>query len=281
MQTGSRWVQKPIRGTPLDRTHSLCSGLQGFYALNENGGGILWDATGNLRLSSNGYGSNSPWSSAAMSGIVSIANMECFTAALPAWLQFPWPMSMAVGFHNIGVATYYSAMMSISYSSTITAPYDALTLGKDSNSNSARIATNNAGSQYTADVGTFVNGKDYVFSTSQGPTTQNTYINGVSVLATTNSNGNPTFGTPQLIIGSALPVGTNNFSNTLVYWGAWWNRALSAAEHALLGSNVNAIWQIFRPMVGIGTLAGAQGSAPPSTTYQPWIYGDQIQEQYG
>ena len=56
--------------------------------------------------------------------------------------------------------------------------------------------------------------------------------------------GNPTAANPYVFIGATNIFGGGPPGN-VGYWAAIRQRVLTPAEHALIGSSVNAIWQLF------------------------------------
>jgi hypothetical protein len=72
------------------------------------------------------------------------------------------------------------------------------------------------------------------------------YLDGVSV-ATTAITSVPYYTSTAVLNLGYEAGGANIVSNSLFHWFAWWNRALTPVEHGLIGSGVNAVWQVFQP----------------------------------
>ncbi len=82
-----------------------------------------------------------------------------------------------------------------------------------------------------------------------------------------------------LATASGFPLTLGNSTGSLsashsCYAAAVWNGLMSPAMIYQLGSDPNAIFQIFQPEQGPWLMPSVGG-------FQPWIYGDQIQEMYG
>jgi hypothetical protein len=249
MSFGTRWPQKPPVGTRLDFENPLCNGLQWFYALNENTGGVINDGIGRLPLIPTGFGAANPWG--ATSGGVGLncdATGYGAQATLPTALQLQPPITLAFGFRKLGTPTANSGICGLLINNTATSPYGFEVYWGSSTSfylgagDGVTFNTDNA--FYTPTTGV-----DAVFAVSSTSAAQSMYVNGL-LLTTATLGYLPTYTATSLFyLGNFVPISQN--SNTLFYWAAVWNRILSAAEHALLGSNVNAIWQIFTPVLDV------------------------------
>jgi hypothetical protein len=242
-------ASKPVFGTRINRAHPWFTGMQGFYALNEASGAAAYDATGNINLAATGFGTANPWFAAAQPGVLSNATNECFYGVLPTSFQYGWPITIAVAFRNVGVANSNGGdIFSGTYASppgTNSAPYDCWTISKAATSNAMRLAYNSGGTQVISSPGfTFQNNSDYVAAATFTTAGQYSYVLGKPVASGTSAS-NPTYSSTASITVGGFPFAVSQTPNVLVYWAAWWNRVLSAAEHQAIGCGVNAIYQMF------------------------------------
>jgi hypothetical protein len=100
-------------GTPLRVDSPLRRGLLGFYACNESAGPCVFDATQNVNLQINGFGSNNPWGLGIAAGLVLNGAGQRANAIVPAALQTALPVTLAVGFRLFGGNTNNAPLSSI------------------------------------------------------------------------------------------------------------------------------------------------------------------------
>jgi hypothetical protein len=257
-----RWLSKPPRGTLIDRTHPWVRGMQGFYALNEATGSVLNDSTGNLSLALSGFGPTNPWASSligmGMAGTVSQAGAF---ASLPPRLRFGWPLTVMTGFQVLGSCVGATSLMEIfqnnSGASAVFGTWinvGPTTLGMEGEA---------AGTYFSGAISSAapVIGTRHVVSSTIAAGGLSAYLDGVRVSHDTTTRANPTYSsTAALGLGLAYGFAGTRISNLLFSWSAWWNVALPDSVHTAIGSNVNAIWQIMRPMSGVSTFAGSAAS---------------------
>jgi hypothetical protein len=268
----NRWQQKPPQGTAVNQFLGLTQGLVGLYALNEWSGGTIVDGIGNLNLATMGFGSTNPWASGTAVGISLTVNGASANAPLPVDVQIQPPITLAVGYRQIGVANGNAPLCGIFYN----------------NSNGAQFAFEVASGASTIGLCIGVGGyapsltsaslalKDHVASASFFPSVpgQSLYIDGA---LSGSSGAGPAFAsysaTSLVDIGSAGSTYSGRYCNALVYWVGVWNRALSDAEHALIGSSVNAIWQIMQPpqfnWLAQAAILGGGAYYPGSSIFRP------------
>jgi hypothetical protein len=265
MSLWTGWKSKPPQGTPLDPTHGLCQGLQGFYPCNEGSGGIANDVVAGVNLFAAGWGSTSPWLQAPGVGVGvndSLAGANIL-GTLPASKQFGWPQSIAGGVTVLSAptanATFFgllpnntNAIPRISLGIYFSSPDFQLGLASGSSFEDFPIAAAFSGGTYTVGASVTANG----FSA---------YAGGVSV--STQSGGfpfpiSPPAWTSSAQAGTGDTIANNRSAASVITWWGWWNRVLSAAEHAALASNP---WQMFAPPIPFwfGTSSGG------GTTFEP------------
>ena len=171
--------------------------------------------------------------------------------AAPKPLQVGFPITIACGVNVYASANLSAAgpLFGLSYNSTVTAPYIAISAALDATDGYfMEIDWNSAGTQGSAvasPLTTPTAGADYVLAVAIAAASQVGYVNGAPIVSATNALSNPTYGTgPFFYVGSNSAFEQNN--GLLYYWFAAWNRGLTTAEHLFIGSGPNAIWQMFQ-----------------------------------
>jgi len=210
------------------------------------------------------YGAANPWWQGSQVGVNLTVNAGGFAGILPAALQFGWPITIAAGVRRTGSpGTNNSRVFGLTYNNTFTVPFDVIGLYFPTSTSVLTYVVNSAGTQqgantsYTPPLNT-----DVVLAltvTSAGNAIL--YAGGSQVYSAGSAWSNPTYtATASAYIGDCpAAAGTRN-PQTLMYWFAWWNRALDPAVHVGIGSNVNAIWDVFVPVRGLMTTALVQAA---------------------
>ncbi len=248
----NRRVTKPPFGTPLDLSYPLTGGLRGFYALNENEGATCSDATGNLNLSTTGFGASNPWGSGASIGLSCPSSGMGAMATVPAALQWSGPITLAVGFRRLGTPTSFGNLCGLFPTNSNANPYRVAAILWSPTAGQVEsywcYNTSYEGpATSTRIVATDVNSVVSMTFVPGNPGAQLLYINGL--LDSTFAQPQYPFwtSTAQFAIGAYPGYAAN--SDSLIYWAGWWSRALTAGEHAALAGNP---WQIFKPR-GVST----------------------------
>jgi hypothetical protein len=263
-------------GSRLDPLHPLRTGLMGCYAVNEGSGPYLYDATGNLPLEITS-GTTTAWSPGTVPGLSCASGNAGAIATVPSGLQFNWPMSFAIGFRFLGTPTANANIFGLLYSNTSTSPYNVWSLANYT-SLDIQLTYNNGGTLVQDVVETLSIGVDYVLSATVAANSQVVYLDGSQVYSATAAISAPTYGAvPTLAIG-ANPEVTSRNPELLCYWAAWWALALPSGSLAYLSSSGPAGPQFLAPSLSV---AGQGYYPPPSSSYSPWIFGDQIAEMWG
>jgi hypothetical protein len=253
------WTSKPPIAAQINWGHPfVANGLQLFYGARECSGSILFGDANPLPLTNTG----ATWTnSGAMNGLnFSAANSFC-TGLLAAPFKFVWPVSLAMGFRYIGAPNSTDVrQFGSTFDATEGAPY--IPWGFYWTTNGIPTISYANGSTFTQTSiqgGALSANTDYVVSATITSAAQSSWINGVPAGSSANSISNPTYSAAaQMCIGSNV-VGTT--ANIVFYWGAIWNVALAAANHAAIGSSPNAIWQIFQPAQGAWLFPSVGGSS--------------------
>ncbi len=246
MISGRRWAGKPPIGTRIDKKHPLSRNLICFVPMWSNSNVI--DIVGGLHLILR-PGTSFGTSTGGM-GLVCNGNGQGAFIILPESLQVPLPLSIAVGFGPLGPASATSA------------PIAGLSLGPDGGNggNSLQIGINSsamtvATTSNTTGISTTFFPKpptsgNHVISASGDPVISSMYLNGIGNVARWSSvpGGGFTYAANSILqIGCGGSFFFTRNSNMIFYWVAIWNRILTTTEHAIIGTNTNAIWQIFKP----------------------------------
>jgi len=240
MRSGIPRLFKPPIGTPIDWGNSLSQGLYALYPLWEGGGKAASDVVNGLVAT---ILSNAAWSPGSYSvGLNCPSNAQCAVATIPTYLQFGWPLTIAVGFRVI-LTESPPVIFAIRYNSADTTPFGIIEI-YESSAGVLNYAGNQSGSFFSgATGGSIPAGKDYVASLSISSTSQKLYLNGAQIVTGSTSLTNPNYSaTSRFTIGAS-----NNTCGCLYYWAAAWNRFLGPTEHAAIGSSVNGIWPVFAP----------------------------------
>jgi hypothetical protein len=227
---------KPPIGTPLDYGCPLARGLVFFFPLWEGGGPYIGDVAGGLQAKN----SSTQWATGSDSVLLK-RNGGYSWAVIPAALQFPWPISIAFRCRHTITGSGNPRIFGLFYSNPDATPFDVLAM-HDSSTATLRIQYNKAGSNVQANTSTTMTvGGEYTVTAVVTTTSQVVYVNGANVFSSANSIGNPNYTATSSIGFGDVVVSAAADS---YYWGAVWNRALSADEHALLVTNP---WQLFTP----------------------------------
>jgi hypothetical protein len=267
MPLWNRWKQKPPQGLLIDRLHGLVQGMQGFYACNEASGGMANDSIGTLQLLSHNYGSVNQWIGKDSAGIDTTPGINSlgFWATVPTFLQLPLPLTLAVGL-NFDRNSSGGTVPIFSIFSTNSTNVRLVSL--EINAATQQIEMGGVNS-FTAS--TMTAGKDYVYSSSFATGNIKTYTNGIQSATNATAFALTWTATSTLSIGYQ-PGLTARALGSAIYWATWWNRYLSPAEHALIGSSVNSIWQIMQPPQAYWLMdAAAAAFKPYWTAQQPTI----------
>jgi hypothetical protein len=241
-------ISKPPIGTPLDASSQLQRGLIYFVPFWEGTGTHLLDVVGALPHT---FTNSPPWV-AGQGGFpfcglqLTASGARAATATLSAATQAlcVWPMSIAVGFSVVSTSSVGNLLALLGNSGNA-----ALSL-QTTSTNGVQISFLNATTSSTLNkTGLTSVGTASVASATVTASARTLYFNGNQVSTAASGISNPTLGaTPTFTFGAAGIV-----VDSIVYWAAVWNRALSAAEHTAVGQN---IWQIFRPVMPAGILGG-------------------------
>lgn len=272
-------IRKPYQAKPPFGTRLALGGAGGvpapalFYALNEFGGTSCYSSVpGGPTLTTKGFGTANPWGAPNAGGLYLADAGAGACAMLPSSLQFPWPVTLAQGFKVLG--TIGGGFGGVYYANTNTSPYIVL---QHAPSGSGFVANWNSGdTSYIGSVfGTVTTGNSYVIATSVTPNGYQSYINGSLGASSTTAQANPSYSaTSNVAIGNTY-FASNNL-NLLFFWQAIWPFALTAGQHALIGSSVNAIWRQF------GSPLSAAALFPQSfSSFSPWLYCDPSVEVLG
>lgn len=251
-QIGYDWFQKPIGGTPLDWSNSLCKGLISFVPTWQSAVSNIQDIVGNLALAATGTPAfNAP---GACEGLKYNAATTYSSAVVPAGspLLLPsWPATLAFGGQFLASVNNVDYFGLVSGTGT-TSEFISFSGGAGNLAFAASGVTLSTGALPPLN-------SDAVVALSVSSTAQLIYKNGILSTTLANSLAAPTWtGTTNLFIGGNSGTALND--KIVCYWLAIWNRMLTVGEHQTIGANVNAIWQMFEPMIGVDIMAGAQTS---------------------
>ncbi len=284
---GSRWRQKPPIGTLIDPSHPFAAGLVAFWAFNE-GTGVPADSVSHLPAASN----NAPWGTGNPTGV----------------------SGFAAGYKlSFNGTSQYVGLGSSNPQLNITGPISIVAMCGPPADNTARLifggyaATGYAGFGFATNFATSTNelaywsssfgswvgsnlsvvdGNGHVFAVScAGSASGQTafYRDGVPIGTATSAFPGSYGG--QMAIG-ARSDGALRYLSGGMSWVGIWNVSLPAAIHAAIGSNVNAIWSMFRPMQVTWSYAAAGGASSywgrisESSALRP-ITGPAVTEVYG
>ena len=232
-----RWRHKPPPGARIDRSHNLANGLLGFWALNEAAGSINVDSVNSTTLTQAGGANLLGCPGQVGPGLSTNGSNWRSQASWPASLQAPWPLTFITAFSKIGnqassglVFGLWPSPLGILFQS------GTQTITNFRNSGNAAIST-----LTTATGGTYVVAWEQASNTSG-----RWYINGNLDNTSATNIGAASYSTPNVAFGDSTSF-ANRTSGCVHHWGGIWSRVLSASEHAAIGSNVNAVWQMFAP----------------------------------
>lgn len=245
-------IRKPPRGILINPYcgSSLINGLIALFPLNETRGLVVTDIVNNFTLSARNTTINNAWTNASMPALNLISAGGGFSAQMPSFMKVPYPLTTVIAFRNLTASTNVGTLVSLEYGSpTLQTPFNCATVYKNTNSNNLIMAFdsnntgNNTGSIYTMSTNT-----DYVVSGNFTSPTKNLYVNG-SLVFTSNITGQVVYSPTSAFCIGAQWGNNTQITNAAVYWVGFWNRTLTAAEQAFLGSSVNSIWSIFEPHI--------------------------------
>jgi hypothetical protein len=232
---------KPIYGTPYDRLAPICTGLGGLYAFNEGGGTVAYDSYGSLPLGLTGFGAANPWGRGSQPALNCAATSNGSTVTLPTQFEFKWPLTIACGVRFLGVPGNHAGLIGFKPNNTQAGPFSAGSLSYSTGS----IITcdwNSASTWNSLNTGAIVTtGTDQVWAATIAPTAQTIYLNGISVASAANSLLAPAFAASACWTAGNYPGAALN-SNLLLYWAAWWTRALSPQEHQYIAYYPYSMW---------------------------------------
>jgi hypothetical protein len=284
---GSRWTQKPPVGTLLDRSNSLTQGLYGFYALNEGTGRYINDATGNIALATSGGPTWETGTGGLGLGCPGTSGSIGAAATVPSQYQFTNALTLAVGFRRLGATIQYGNIFGLKPNSSNSSPYNTCNILYNNTTGQFVLYYSQGASQTNVVAGSVPTTSDSVASASVSSAGSSVYINGALSTSVPNAFTAAWTSTAQIQIGYQTG-GSGETANSLFYWAAWWNRVLSATEHALIGSSINAIWQMMRParnvMWSYKSASAGLGYRRGSSTMTPSdrrLTGRNIWEYYG
>lgn len=250
------WNRKPRLGARLDKKSTILNNIGGFYAFNEGGGSVLNDSTKTLSLpiisgavwSVSNFGSQLNFTSAGVGA----------TAILPVVLQ---------GLQDFTFVIAYQQLFSNNEGPVFLFAQSNGTVIGGLNSNGNNIFTQfYDGSSHFGSPQSLTLGKSYVVGGSFKDGAQPLYING-SLVTTANASGPIAWSSnSQIVLGPAMSQFSSFSNNLQIYWAAWWKRSLSDAEHSILGSHPDNVWQFFEPQINPSVLYQRANSPPPITT---------------
>jgi hypothetical protein len=235
---------KPPYGALIVRRHPITKGLLGFYPLNEGGGLVASDAMqGALGLTPQAYSGESPWAM-ALGAAANFHNAGSFRGVLPAAFQPGLPITLAVAFRIIGSPSASFPVWSVF--STNSSTGRVVSLEMPTTTSITGVA---GGIVNTAAGSAFSTNQDIVVSCSFASGNTVLYYNGNQNAASAATYSLTYSATSTLAIGYQPGLGARN-GQGYVYWTAWWNRTLTAAEHLFVGSSINSVWSIFQASRG-------------------------------
>lgn len=271
----SYYTTKPPYGAKPNRNHPWLVGCQGLYALNEGAGGTVYDSMQQLNLSATGFESTSPWGVGSGGGLsLSNAASQGALGTLPVSLKIQYPCTLIAAFRYV-TAGNGAALLSVAINNTGTSPYGLASLQNVGGGTNWYTGYQTSGNTWTNGNSFAISENvDHVFGASFGNGAVQTYLDGKP--QTTNG---VTFASTVTYAATAC-LGMGLFSNFsfkwagIIYWGCLFSSALPPSVHAEIGAGGNPanIWQVF---------PRRQASYYQFPTFQPWIYGDQVQEMYG
>ena len=196
-----------------------------------------------LALFTLGIAAGTTFAAASAMGLLCDGNGEGAAGTIPAALQLGPPLSVAIGFRFVANPSAAGTPLGGLYLDNGT---NNRILAIESNT-PATIQAGYAGTAFFSPAMAATVGVDYVVSASIANGAQAMSINGASRYAAANAIGTTWSPTSRLVIGANHPFFATRNPNVIVYWLAWWGRALAAAEHAAIGASINAIWPIMAP----------------------------------
>lgn len=232
------WASKPSPGTPLDRARGLAQGLVFFAPLWEGAGPSVSDAvtSGYLSLPVTA----ATWGSGSMLGLSCASSTARAQVATPDWLKLPGPCTIAVAMQPFGLPAGNCSYFGTTYTTASTSPFYGVTIGSASATLTPKLFYNSSGGPTSiASSAAMTAGQDAVVSASLQPNSQSLYLGGQPV-GTSVATGSILYSSSLLAFGAVTSFARN--PNALFYWGALWNRTLSAAEHAAIGASPAAIF---------------------------------------
>lgn len=243
---------KPPIGTPLDWSSELTHGLWYFAPCWEAGGSTIADVVQGMIATASG--ATITWKPTGWTVGADLfgTTVNATTPALPASLQFTWPMTIVFGFRfNATEPAGSPILFGISYETGEASPYTII--GALAQSSTRLIKTyvcNGTTSENFGSSGTLSASTDYVYGASMAAKAQTSYLNGVLNTSGTASWSNPTWqSTSSVTFGTQL---SSTNAQITISWAGIWNRVLSANEHAAIARNP---WQIFSPLYPAAVLA--------------------------
>jgi hypothetical protein len=250
VQIGQYWQAKPPLGWPLCPRHSLGSGLLFFAPLNEGAGTSVYDATGGAGLAVSPAAALTVTGGAAWApggyrfgtGLDLTATSSGANAVIASALKLNKPLTLAVAcrWNGTGPATHSPLFgLSVSNASSGNAAYRIQMSGGSG-------ALELGGASLTTLTGTtLVSGVNSVAVVTIDPSGNVlAYLNGVQTTSTTGP-ANPSYtATAQVAFGSPSGFTSTSISQCRVFWGAIWNRVLSAQEAQALWESP---WRLFAP----------------------------------
>jgi Concanavalin A-like lectin/glucanases superfamily len=271
--SASSFFGKPPFGTPINPAVVQRLGLVGYWPFNEAGGKLAYDMTATQAAATcsnitwkQSLDNASPFFNGSTSAIAlpNASSSGPYKPSLPVTLAF----TIRIDASDTGYAIFANDASASNFAGIhfATDGSGAFKMEFGGNSNLG------AASKRTFVGGSWSVGSTYrVMAVYVGTTTAFLYVNGVSQsLSLSGSTGAMSYGNTAGSFGTDGHWANNTLDGILSnFWMS--NYQLTAADAI---ADYLDPWQAFRPQVWLPY-------SPPAVTYAPWIYGDQIQENYG
>jgi hypothetical protein len=250
---GSNTSSKPAQGTLINWGAPLAPGLLWLGGVLESSGSVLADSVSQAPLTINAaasWGASNP-SSPMGSGLKCATTNAGAQVALPKYLQLQAPVTLVVGFQPkfAGISpTSGSYLLGLFLNNTGASQFLSFGIRYDSISDLGLISCASGGINVVAGL-PYIAGQDYVMAAVFNPGGYVIYVTpvGGTPLAPVTGNwvNSPLTSTyaSSALLGMGAVSGNTGSPNSLIYFGALYNRALSQVEANLWGSNP---WQIYR-----------------------------------
>ncbi len=238
---------KPLAGTPLSGRHDLSRGLLYCHGLLEGAGSTSQDsAPYQLGLTSRGFGTTDPWGGGpAGGGLVCTTPDASLYSILPSVAQVGWPITIACCATLLETPTTAAAVSGIWYAVN-TPPYHVLDLYWGSGLTLTAGWNYGSSSSDNRSIASLTLGQTFVASVTATSSAVAVYLDGVLQRSQPGTYGSgPAYSSTSQVVHGQWPGYTRN-PGCVIYWSLGWSRALSAAEHAEIGSSPQWIANLYR-----------------------------------